>query len=228
VLALTARKDLPRATEVATLALYGDTDDNETINDVDENEEVARPPLLSQASRALTAEDAPWPESPSHQFTRADAPYDPSATGTAKPGAKQGVAQAQNDSPPANGEDSMSSFVNVRLPDGSNSSPANGTSGSASRTRSPSIAASLQGSTAGRFQEKRQEPMTLRTSSPWDDLEAEIDLMITRNKCIEAVEGPEIALQDLQTNVFTRFSKKRDDLEHIRKYRSFPINMSIG
>ena len=66
--------------------------------------------------------------------------------------------------------------------------------------------------------EKRQEPMTLRTTSPWDDLEAEIDLMITRNKCIEAVEGPEIALQDLQANVFTRFSKKRDDLEQIRKF----------
>lgn len=216
VLALTARKDLARATEVANLALYGDVDDTDTLNDAayDSEEAAARPPLLSQASRALTAEDAPWPASPSHQFTRGDAPYDPSATGTVKNGQDRG----QNTPPTQKEGDSMSSFVNVRLPDGSNSSPVNGTNGSMGRTRSPSIAASLQGSTAGRFMEKRQEPMTLRTTSPWDDLEAEIDLMITRNKCIEAVEGPEIALQDLQANVFTRFSKKRDDLEQIRKF----------
>lgn len=233
VLALTARKDLRRATEVANLALYGDSeqDDSDTVNEGYENGVLDQPSLKSPASRGLMNEDAPWPASPSHQFTRADAPYDPSATGPVNTASAQhGKTSAREDSPHANGEDSMSSFVNVRLPDGSSSSPAAGTSISMSRTRSPSIAASHQGSTAAKFMEKRQEPMTLRTTSPWDDLEAEIDLMITRNKCIEAVEGPEIALQDLQTNVFTRFSKKRDDLERICeffRFRGRPVGVLI-
>ncbi|KAK9899483.1 hypothetical protein P389DRAFT_143 [Cystobasidium minutum MCA 4210] len=214
VLALTARKDLNRAVEVADLALYGDQEDIVTADDPSETPEAEGRPVQYSASRALSSEDAPWPASPGHQYTRADAPYDPSATGGVHSSEQDGQANGRSGSSShANGEDSGSSYVNVRLPDGTSGSPAAGTSTSISRTRSPSIVASLQGSTAGKFREKRQEPMTLRTTSPWDDLEAEIDLMITKNKCIEAVEGPEIALQDLQMNVFTRFSKKRDDLE---------------
>ena len=143
--------------------------------------------------------------------TPGDAPHDPMSTGN--PAVVISGEASQGDS-------GSSSFINVSNPNdqpsGTSKDYATGETGSdlASLARKRKISRSESAKKAG-----MQHLMLHRTTTSWEDLEAEIDLWITRNRCIEATEGPEVALQDLQRNVFTRFSTRRDELEDEERRR---------
>ena len=206
ILTLTAKKEWQRAKEMADLAL----------------EDCVMPPAASgtvdgstQSSNASTSSPSPAPRMPVAQrrttevaklslpigdgqtdgprspmlngpklplFTRADAPYDPAATGGAEPA--QDLMAAQDPTSPTEA--------------GSNYGTAASSSSHVNAAGSP-----------------RPGLIAIDVTSAWDQLEAETELWITRNKCIEALDGPEIALHDLQTNVFIRFSRRRDEIERL-------------
>jgi hypothetical protein len=181
-------KEWNRAKEVVELALHGWSDFN-----TDESA-LASPAPLSSLPTFVRQKSA--------ALTRGDAPYDPAAIGGVQPVTQTNQAPKPSVRVPLeqkaglNGEtvdDSSPSFLTPQ-----------DTSEQSSRRAASSPLSRRHG--VGRF-------VTQKLTSDWDDLEAEIELLITRNRCIEAIEGPEYALQDLQKTVFTRFSKRREELE---------------
>ena len=220
VLAITAQKDWAKAREVAELALFDEPEEH-LDGDADRTfESQANDTTIALAD--TSALDVPSGRQfqggsrLSNLLTPGDAPHDPASTG--KPSA-EAVGNNENDS------SGSSSFVNIKgspaasLP-GSSSAKAHkrgasvdqpassaAQSSSGARTRHSSLATPASAAAAGR------SLMTHRTTGTWEDLESEIEFWITRNRCIEAVDGPEVALQDLQRNVFTRFSRRREELE---------------
>lgn len=232
VLALTARKDWSKAKEVAELALFGDENRREAEYGPMRGPEFrdgqaqtlstssSAPPLSSTGPLQspildeISVNQNPLP----HITTPADAPFDPATNNT--PARTQTVEKISTST------DSSSSYVHVhKTPEGGDvpGGSVAGDAGAGPRaggvgSSSPSTRLGAESSTMSRspsimsFTQKRY-PHTHKPTSAWDDLEHEMSLWLTRNKCIEAVDGPELALQDLQQNVFTHFSRRREEIE---------------
>ena len=204
VLTISARKDWAKAKLVAEMAL----------SDVMELEEENSADASRFADTTYALDDESAIDGIGEQtnlVTPGDAPHDPLSTGVPL---AQGMRAADK------GDSESSSYINVTHP--------NAVHGDASKAFATGDVSSDLASLSRKRKQARFETansrsdrglMTHRTTTAWDDLEAEVDLWITRNRCIEAVEGPEVALQDLQRNVFTRFSTRRDELEDQERRR---------
>lgn len=206
VLAISAQKEWAKARAVAEQAL----------GEVPESDDSSAGDITRFADTTYASEEDQAVESLRNRvkiLTPSDAPHDPITLGNPTMHLAGAGATAASGS-------GSSSFVNVGHPsNGANCATRDYATGEASSDLA-SLARKRKISQAGSARSAREQGlMTHRTSTPWEDLEAEIDLWITRNRCIEAVEGPEVALNDLQRNVLTRFSAKRDELEDLEKRR---------
>lgn len=203
VLAVSAQKDWFQARQIAEEALT-DSSDSEG-GSVGETTRFFDNPYASEEGDSLDK------NTKVKIVTPGDAPHDPMTVGSP-------TMQVSGDR--GQSESASSSFINPSRP----ASAVNGhardyATGEASHDL-PSAVRKRKISQADSAKSAREHGlMTHRTSTPWDDLEAEVDLYITRNRCIEAVEGPEVALNDLQRNVMPRFSQKREELEDEERRR---------
>lgn len=207
ILTLTAKKEWQRAKEMADLAL----------------EDCVVPPVASgnangsmQSSNASTSSPSPAPRMPAQRRT----------TEVAKLSLPIGIGQTSNGprSPLLNGPKSPL-FTRADAPYDpaatGGAEPAQDLMAAQDPT-SPTQADSNYGTAASSSSHvneaglRRPGLIAIDVTSAWDELEAETELWITRNKCLEALDGPEIALHDLQTNVFIRFSRRRDEIERLQ------------
>ena len=203
VLALSAKKEWTKAKEAAELALYGDMERDRDV-EADINDTIPEGSGSGLYNNTMT------PDGRKNHISASRAAPDAIILNSSADTAAAGQDDLSN----------TSSFVHVRLPDGM----ADG----GEPTSTFSSAASGVPPAAGHRQHRFAPLQPIMMTSPWDDLEAEVELWITRNHCIEAVEGPEIALQDLQQNVFTRFSKRRDELEGSSESIGTPMSSPLS
>lgn len=227
VLALSAKKDWVRAAEAAELALDAQPAGvssplTQTMRGTDPNGRdrptESKNSIVAGLSPVTPVQIPQLPDDDAFtavkgnrmsMATRADAPFDPASTGAiVKPNSENDTSERAQPNVEGVPPQGTAVYTNGVLTGSSTSLDAgSGDSDSDQRAarRSP---ANPQRSSDGSY---------ILVQSCWDELEYETELWITRNRCIEATDGPEIALHDLQTNVFPRFSKRKELIEQVEE-----------